>query len=288
MSYGQDKNKYLIETMAEFEKIAYERFLTMSDGSDLRILEHNFEKDKQNGFTLFVIAGWGSVVLGWDDFLLEALKHFNIIYLETREKASSRLPKKTKHTMDRMSLDVQEVLSQLEIDENKLILFGSCFGAIVIADGLSKNKYDPFLSILVAPPPMLELPKGTRYIVPIAPTFLFEPIKPILIYWINKKSESQEQAAKYTRVLMEANAKKWKKVGNPICRKRYWRLFPKISSRTLLVGAEEDKMHNIQKTNKIANMIPNVIYRNLRTNHDTHSPLMVETIRDVLTELLEG
>ena len=281
-----DEKKFLSQTRSEFEDRALEIYVQMSDSTELRVLQTFAPKETRNGFILFIVAGWGSVVLGWEEVLLEAMKDFDIVYLETREKGSSKLTNKSVFGLDRMSQDIKETIFQLSIDEKKLILFGSCMGATVIANGLAKKMFDPFLSILVSPPPRFEMPPLTRYLVPITPRWLLKPIKPMLRFWVRKfKSESSEQAAKYIRVINEADGYKWKKVGKPLALGRYWKIFPLIESRVLVVAAEKDKMHDAKTIQKIVSLIPGAIYRNLETNHNTHAPIMVETIREVINQL---
>lgn len=269
----------------DYEKEALELYITMSDTTQLRVLKSSAPQETHTGFTLFLVAGWGSVVLGWEEVLLEAMHYFDIVYLETREKRSSRLTKRSKFGIDRMSSDIAETFLQLGLDEKKTILLGSCMGATIIAHGLAEKKYDPWLSVLIAPPPRFELPPLTRYLVPIAPVWIFELIKPLLKKWLKGKTESKEQAMKYIRVLEEAEGKKWKKVGKPIARPKYWHIFPKIQSRVLLIAAEKDKMHSAKITQKIRDMIPNAMYKDLGTNHNTHAPILVDTIREVIKEL---
>jgi len=279
--------KFLYQTRSEFEKLALELYIQMSDNTELRVLQTFAPKESRNDFTLFVVAGWGSVVLGWEEMLLEAMKDFDIVYLETREKSSSKLSKRSVFGLSRMAKDVEETIYQLGIDQKKLILFGSCMGATLIAYGLAERFFNPFLSVLVAPPPRFEMPPLTRYLVPIAPRWILKPIKPLLRFWVKKfKSESPEQAAKYIRVINEADGYRWKKVGKKLALGKYWDIFPKINSRVLIVGAEKDRMHDAKTTEKIVQLIPNAIYTNLETNHNTHGPVMVETLREILNQIL--
>ncbi|MHA1668743.1 MAG: hypothetical protein ACTSUR_08800 [Candidatus Heimdallarchaeaceae archaeon] len=55
----------------------------------MRVLRTYVPAETRNGFILFFVAGWGSVVLGWLDVLLEAMNDFDMVYFESREKASS-------------------------------------------------------------------------------------------------------------------------------------------------------------------------------------------------------
>ena len=73
-------------------------------------------KETRNNLTILVIAGWGTIVPSWKGFLHEAKRDFDIIYLETREKLSSVLPKNLERcSMDRLSSDLAEVVKQLKL-----------------------------------------------------------------------------------------------------------------------------------------------------------------------------
>ena len=268
---------------AKYEDEAESLHLEMSDSSQIRILRTYAKEDINNGCTLFIVAGWGSVVLGWDDVLLEAMKDFNIVYLETREKASSKLAKKTKNNFDRLSSDVKEVLEQLELDSQKLILFGSSFGAAVLADGFGRRKFDSRLNVLVAPAIQIDLPPVIRYLIPLAPHWFMPPFKPLIRWWLKKsKSESPEQAAKYIRVMNEAQSKKWKNVVLNYLYWKWWKVYEKVDNNILLIAAERDKMHEADITRKIGQLMKNSIYIDLETNKNTHTKPVVDLIRNHL------
>ncbi len=284
MSMSESKEDQFTKLMrAKYEDESEEVYMEMSDSSQIRILRSYASDETKNGFTLFIIAGWGSVVLGWDDVLLEAMKDFDIVYLETREKGSSRLVKKTKNNFDRLSSDVQEVLEKLDIDSDKLILFGSSFGAAILADGFGKQKFDSFLNVLVAPAIQIDLPPIIRYLVPISPHWYMPPFKPLIRWWLKRsKSESPEQAAKYIRVMNEAQSKKWKNVVLNYLFWKWWKVYERVENDILLVAAEKDKMHEADITRKIGKLMKNSTYIDLETNKKTHTKPIVDLVRNHL------
>ncbi len=269
---------------ADYEKIASESYVTLSDNTKLRILCTQAPNETSTSYSIIIVAGWGSVALGWDPFLMEAKKYFDVIYLETREKGSSFMNMKTRSDLDRLSEDMKEVINFLKIDKDKLILFGSCYGALLLAHGLSMNKYEGVFTILVGPPGRLHVPEVTRYLIPIVPHWIFYPFKPILKWWLKRNTESEEQVAKYTRVFDEADTKKWKAVSKHLATPKYWDMYAQITSKVLLVGAKEDKMHDVESTQKISQLLQNCDYRELKSNKDTHDIPMVELILDYLKE----
>jgi hypothetical protein len=270
-------------SVSEFEKEAEESRITVSDGSSLRILRKTPVQERFNGYSIIVIVGWGTIVPSWDSLLMEATKDFDVIYLESREKASSVLPKSYEVGMERMVKDIQEAIKQLDLDQKKLILLGSCIGATEICYGLYKNMFNPYMPVLIAPPARFEVPPVLRQMIPILPTFLWGIAQPILRWWIIRfKTEDEVQAAKYLRTLEEADVKKWKRQGLRLAYKRYWKIFPEIKNHALLVAAETDKMHDAKVTKKINDMMENSVYLNMGSNRDTHAPIMVEKVREYI------
>ncbi|MCG3220483.1 MAG: hypothetical protein H7641_03800 [Candidatus Heimdallarchaeota archaeon] len=268
---------------AKYEEIAVEEYITVSDGSELRILKSK-ASEESNGYTLLLLAGWGTIVIGWDEVLMEASKDFDIVYLESREKGSSKLTRGIKHDLDRLSSDIQEVIELLNLTEDKLISFGSCFGALLIAHGLAECKFDSYMTVLAGPVLRLEIPTGfLRYLIPIGPAFILDPIKPMVNRWIRKKkSENEEQAAKYIRVLEEAEAKKWKNVAKRVAIKKHLNTYSRVKNKVLIVDEEEDPMHNTENTKLILSKMENAMYVNMKTNKNTHSKPMVDLIREYI------
>lgn len=281
----ETKNRYEAFMRSRYEDIAEEELLTMSDSTLLRILKTFAPENTRSGYTLFMVAGWGSVVLGWEDVLLEAMKDFDIIYLETREKGSSKLARRTKNNLDRLSSDVKEVLEKLELDPQKLVLFGSSFGATILADGFGNNKFDSFLNVLVAPAIQIDLPPLIRYLVPLFPHWFMPPFKPLIKWWLKKsKSESPEQAAKYIRVMNEAQSKKWKNVALNFLYWKWWSVYERVDNDILLIAAEKDKMHEADVTQKIGKLMKNSTYVNLETNKNTHTKPIVDLLREQIKQ----
>ncbi|MHA1317431.1 MAG: hypothetical protein ACTSQ6_07910 [Candidatus Heimdallarchaeaceae archaeon] len=244
--------------ISEFEKISEEIFIEMSDHSILRIL--HVSSEKETSYTLLVIAGWASIPLGWNDFLLEAKKNFEIFYLESREKKSSILPQDSINDIERMALDICETVEKLNLRQDKLILFSSSFGTLLTAHALSYKMINPLLTVLIGPIAKVEIK-------------LF-------------KSESEEQAAKYLRVLKEADEVKWKKIGKAIAQKEYWNIYENISRYpTLVIDESNDKMHNTEVTKKITSLIKTAKYVDLHTNYFTHSADMAHFLQDFLKNL---
>jgi len=279
------KTKFDLLGISEFENISEEIFIEMSDHSKLRIL--HVSSEKETSYTLLVIAGWASIPLGWNDFLLEAKKNFEIFYLESREKKSSILPQDSINNIERMALDICETVEKLGLKQDRLILFSSSFGTLLTAHALSYKMINPLLTVLIGPIAKVEMPPLIGYLIKFLPIPILRLYKPFGRLWVKLfKSESEEQAAKYLRVLKEADEVKWKKIGKAIAQKEYWNVYENIGQYpTLVIDESNDKMHNTEDTKKITSLIKTAKYVDLHTNYFTHSADMAHFLQDFLKNL---
>ena len=276
------KTKFDLLGISEFEKISEEIFVEMSDHSKLRIL--HVSSEKESAYTILVIAGWASIPLGWNDFLLEARNNFEIFYLETREKKSSILQQDSINNIERMALDICETVEKLNLKQERLILLSSSFGTLLTAHALSYNRIKPFLTILIGPIAKLEMPPLIGYLIKVLPIPILRLYKPFGKLWVKLfKSESEEQAAKYLRVLKEADEVKWKNIGKVIAQKEYWETYEKINQYPILIIDEsKDKMHDTKVTRKINSLIKSSKYVDLHTNYFTHSADMAHFLHEFI------
>ena len=110
-----------------------------------------------------------------------------------------------------------------------------------------------------------------------------KPVKPLIRWWLRRnKTESPEQAAKYIRVMNEAESKKWKKVALNFLFWKWWDVYAGVKNDLLLIAAEKDKMHAAEVTQKLRKLMKNSTYINLETNKKTHTKPIVDLIREYL------
>ncbi|MHA1418794.1 MAG: hypothetical protein ACTSU7_05020 [Candidatus Heimdallarchaeaceae archaeon] len=274
------KNRFDTLSQAGYEKYAIESYLEMSDGSKLKILRTHAKEEVSNGHTLFVNPAFGSIILGWDELLVEAMKDFDIVYFESREKESSKLVKKAKMDMEVYSKDVEETINQLDLEADKLVAFASSSSVPIIANTIAYNNLQPKLTVFVGPILKIPIPTYMRLMILILPAFFVKLVRELAFIWIKRKrSESPEQAAKYIRVGNEADPKKWKRGLKNFATLTYEKIYPKVGTKVLVIDESEDKMHETEITREIASLIPNAELVDLITNKNTHSKPIVDTIR---------
>jgi len=274
--------------ISQFEETAKEQYIKVSDGSEIKILTTKAPKEEANGYTFLIIPGWGTVVPGWEEVLMEAIKDFDILYIETREKLSFRPGEgKIKNNLERLALDVQEIVEYLKIDQNKIVTLTSSYSTLIIANLLGSKKIKPALSVLIGPNYQLNLPPTFRYLHYILPTIIFDFTKPVWRWWIRKfRSEDPVQAVKYTRTINEADRKKWKAVAKRLSLIKVWDLYRQIEDNyVVIIGMETDKMHTTKQSKDITAAISNAEYLDMGTNRATHSAEMIKVIRKLMKKI---
>ncbi len=271
-----------------------EYLLTVSDGVSLKVIDftpHNVSPE--NPVILFV-AGWISLLSGWKDVLKVLLAQYRILYLESREKQSSTVPdvKKASFSMQRLVLDLDEIVDQVIVPSGDFILAGSSLGATAILEYCSLDKRKALSAVLIGPNTEFRFPKILVFIVTIVHPSLYFFIKPLIKWYIRNfrlnKKNSREQIEKYENTLDCADPYKLK--ANALALKNY-----KLSDRVdqikipcLILGATTDTLHDTGHIKNLVNKIPAAQYVEMESNMATHSEkaghLIAKHIKSLMSE----
>ena len=81
-----------------------------------------------------MVVGLATVIESFQGIIGGLTRDFEVYYVETREKSSSRLLGKVKFDMETVAFDILSVLRFLELPFKKYILFGYSYSAAVIVE----------------------------------------------------------------------------------------------------------------------------------------------------------
>ncbi len=269
--------------------IVHERMERIAEGIELRVLSFTPPVVHQNPLIVFV-AGWITQIDAWKSVLQEMTKDFTVLYVETREKISSRMDAGAEYSIEAIGTDIVRLIEQWDIPPRGYVLVGSSLGATVIVESFHALTKPPAALVLISPNAVFRVPMIWKVII----VFFYPPfyvlIKPFVKWYLKYfrlDTEADEaQYKKYCAALDAADPWKLKKAVIALSRYSIWHRLESLSCPVLLVGAFKDLLHEPDNFHKIAPMIPQVSVVDLETNANTHSPLVVSEIRKYLKTIM--
>jgi pimeloyl-ACP methyl ester carboxylesterase len=261
---------------------------TVSDGVVLKIIDFIPRRDNDKRPVIFFVAGWISAISGWRGVLKVISSEYRTIYLETREKQSSIVPKKTRvsFSMDRLSADIREAVEKLIPPRRTFIMAGSSLGATAIIEYLAREGRKPLCAVLVGPNAEFRFPKFLGSVIPAFPPSFYLVLKPFVKWYLRNfrldKKNEQEQVKKYEATLDAADPYKLKYNAIAIRNYSIWHILSDVSTPVLVMGAALDKLHGNEALKKLVAALPRASYRELASNKETHSEKAGELIVDFI------
>jgi len=254
-----------------------EEYCPVSDGVQIKVFDFSPPDRNPEKPVVVFVAGWVSLLSGWEKVLKVITPRLRVIYIETREKKSARLPsgKKLDFSIERMSTDIHEVLSEI-LDDNRLFYFaGSSLGATVILDYLSMQWKKPEASFLIAPISEFAFPKWLLFIIKFVPASMYSFVRPILkvylkYFRLDRKNE-QEQIKKYEGTIDAAEPVRLKANAYAIRDYTIWGKLKKIKTPVVIIGAETDNLHGIEDMEKMVSGLTSARLEMMKSNKETHS-----------------
>ncbi len=135
-------------------RVADEHWIEVEAGVSIRVLAWNAEGIEPDSGTVVMVPGWGSLFEGWRPLVTEWVKSRHLIYIETREKASSKFNRrisKDDFSIERHSKDIAAVLEALDVDQGNIDWYSSSLGSTLLIDAFEKGDLGGRSSVLLAP-----------------------------------------------------------------------------------------------------------------------------------------
>ncbi len=262
--------------------VADEHWIEVESGVSIRVLVWNSEGTSLDSGTVVMVPGWGSLFEGWRPLVTEWVKSRHLIYIETREKASSKFNRrisKDDFSIERHSKDIAAVLEALDVKQANIDWYSSSLGSTILIDAFEKGDLDGRSSVLLAPNPDFRFPLWSRMIIysPL-PMVAFRKMVGFVAWVVNRRTKEEGQKVRYRRALLAQDVPR-------MLLSARWNLgysLPEDLSRIevpcAVMTAASDTLHDFGKVERLAESIPNCRMIKVPSNQYAHE-------QDVLNEI---
>tara|TARA_B100000424_G_scaffold75941_1_gene56382 strand:- start:1283 stop:2131 length:849 start_codon:yes stop_codon:yes gene_type:complete len=263
-----------------------EEWVQTNENVRLRVITWTPDSPTSEGVVV-VVPGWGSVFEGWRPLISKWSSRRKIVYIETREKGSSRIDgrmTKSDFSIERISSDILRVLIHYGIESSEVDWFSSSLGSTVLIDAFNRGELSGRTSILLAPNAEFKFPIWSRLFIrsPI-PKFTHSSIKRLVIWAIERKVKEEGQKIRYRRTLLSQDLHKMHLSARFLMGYSIPSDLSSISFPCAVMAASSDKLHGMEKALKIVDSIPNSVLIEVPSNQYAHEDSVLTEIEEFQT-----
>ena len=264
--------------------VADEHWIEVESGVSIRVLVWNAEEAGPDSGTVVMVPGWGSLFEGWRPLVTEWVKSRHLIYIETREKASSKFNRrisKDDFSIERHSKDIVAVLEALDVDQGNIDWYSSSLGSTLLIDAFEKGDLDGRSSVLLAPNPDFRFPLWSRIIIysPF-PMVAFRKMVGFVAWVVNRRTKEEGQKVRYRRALLAQDVPRMLFSARWNLGYRLPEDLSNIDVPCAVMTATSDTLHDFGKVERIAGSIPNCKMISVPSNQYAHEPGVLSEIGD--------
>jgi len=232
------------------------------------------------------IPGLVSIIENLRETLVELTRDHTVIFIETREKNSSRINDARRFTVEDIVSDIVHYADRAFLPGSAYVLAGYSLGATVVAEAFCRLTTKPESVIMIEPNGSFPFNRWLLMLARIA-KYVYKPVKPFLKWYlrtfiINLKHD-EEMYLINCRNLDAAEPVRLGRAVRDLSKYHIGSCPEKINVPALVVVASKDRFHNQDEGNNLAKRVPGVVYLDLLDNKRTHSTEMGRIIRDFIS-----
>ncbi|MFW6262140.1 MAG: alpha/beta fold hydrolase [Spirochaetota bacterium] len=247
-------------------------------GGTIRVYRLAPAADGPAALPVLFVPGWGGVIDGFYETLRAIDPAVELVYVETREKRSSRVGRRASFSMRQMAGDVAAAARAAGLEEGRFVLAGSSFGGAVavqaladaavadaaVADAAAADVAGgrgavlrPAVTVLYDPMPRLWIPRWIMsFVAPLLPAWLLAPMRPALKRLVLAGMREPTQRRRTERFIDDAELWKWRAAA---LRLRRWDVLdvgPRAAGAAHVVNGSTDRFHDGAIYPAIAGALP--------------------------------
>lgn len=238
--------------------------------------------------TVLFLPGWFSLLNSWRYFLPALTCRLQVIYVESREKASSRIQGSVGFSIDDLGYDLHRIVEHFNLKAGNYALAGSSMGATTILHVANQLLAAPLCLSLILPNARFYLPWYTSIlkVIPtgISPTLLSLAKWYILKFKIDPGDTGHQE--RFMTALNAVDARKLKQSALDVYTfKLDWRQLHRIQIPCLVIGASKDKAHDQNAVTRIARELSFAEYQDLITFTESHSSASANALTSSISRM---
>ncbi|MDF1559716.1 MAG: hypothetical protein P1P83_05865 [Bacteroidales bacterium] len=232
------------------------------------------------------IPGMGSIIENFRETVIELTRSHTVFYIETREKASARISRKHRFSVEDITTDIIHYAGYKFPDGGRYVMAGYSLGATVIAEAFGCLDNKPGKIILIEPNSSFPF-HGSLALLSRAAGIVYRPVKPLLKWYLRRfrinLDEDPEMYHINCRILDSAEPVRLGAAVRHLSPYRMDGCLQQISAPTLVVVASSDRFHSHDGGTDIAQRIANADYLDMVDNKRTHSAEMGRVITEFIS-----
>ena len=265
--------------------VILDEFISVAEDVSLRVITFSPAVDYKNP-VIFIIPGWTSIVEGWKTLLSDFTRDHSVIFMETREKSSSKISKYSNLGVEKFGEDIAVVIQKKKLSETEYILLGSSLGATSIMEGYHLFDSKPKYLIMIGPNAEFSFTFLAKTIIRVCPVFLYQFARPFIKWYIKKfyldVAADPEQYENYSDLLNDLEPRRVKRSALEFFDYTVWQRLSDIDCPALILGGSSDVMHNPPNVQLIVKKMKNVQYIDLEINSRTHGQEAIDIMRSFM------
>lgn len=255
--------------------------VAVGNGVLLRVLR--WRPDSPAHPPVVFVAGWVSDLAGWLDLLRAMVRDREVVYVETREKASATLPGRlgpSHFTVASLAADLDRVCTTLDLDELP-VLMGSSLGGTVILEALKRPEFPARAAFLIGPNARFPIPWWGWPLLRL-PNAAYTVGREFALWYLRRfrvdSEREPEQMQRYVRTVRGAEPGRLKLSARALGRYTVWPGLAEVRLPVAVAYAPSDTLHAATDILRIVRELPAGTAVECPSNLHMHRP-------DVLVDL---
>jgi len=264
-----------------------EHYYMINEQVSLKVIKYVPDSASRN-IPVVMVGGLSTIIESLQNIIGELTRDFPVYYIETREKASSKIYGNVPYDIETIGKDIAAIIRMLGMEQDKYIMMGYSFGATAIADCYRFIESRPRCLIFMEPTPVFHYPAWGLQLIRWSGPFFFL-LKPFAKLYLSRfvinTSEDNEMAVISSETLDHADPRKLRNTILAISGYLIWDRLESIDCPVLIIAASKDHLHVHSEITRMKSMIKKCAYIDLETNKRTHSAEMAHVIRKYVNDL---